>query len=106
MIERAENSGDQGFSFNAHAIATRTGFRLAITYPRWETDAAGIIQFGEDVDDYGKRFGYENVIGSLFLDEGKLALGVFVRGRATAIDAEAHDIRGSLEPRPPGQLAP
>lgn len=65
-------------AFTSSDIREQTGFRLAVVFPQWQTDAAGVIDFHEELDRFEKEVGTTNVIGSLFRYEGALALGVFI----------------------------
>lgn len=58
-------------------IRELTGFRLAVVFPHWQTDKAGVIEFHEELDRLEKMLGTTSVIGSLVEFEGRLALGVF-----------------------------
>ncbi|MGH7250127.1 MAG: hypothetical protein ACREGC_04065 [Minisyncoccia bacterium] len=83
--------------FTRHSIERRTGFRLAVTFPTWETDGAGVISFHDELERLGNDLYWTNVIG-IFIDEGKLALGVFVK-TDMVIDVEpvAHELPGPYQ---------
>lgn len=67
------------FEFTQSSIEQRTGFKLAVVFPHWETDAAGILSFHDELERLGKDFGWENTFGTLFVEEDKLALGIFIK---------------------------
>src|ERR1039457_3357404 len=62
-------------------IRERTGYKVAVVFPDWQTDGAGILSFHDELERLGKDIGWENVIGSVFQDTetGVLKLGVFVK---------------------------
>ena len=66
------------FNFTEHEITRRTGYGLAVTFPTWEKDAAGVISFHDELERLGRDWGWENVIGTLYVEEDELLLGIFV----------------------------
>lgn len=79
-------------------IRSQTGFRLAVVFPAWQSDPAGIIEFHEELDRLEKLLGTTSVIGSLFQCEDGLALGVFTNS-AEIVAGEVVDHELSSPPR-------
>ncbi len=69
----------EGLVITEELIRRRLGMELVVIFPTFETDAAGIVSHGEELEHIGKLCGYDNVIASLYFDEGKLLLGIFAR---------------------------
>lgn len=68
-------------------IKRSTGFSLATMLPHWKDDDAALATYHDEHERLVKELGWENVIGSLFVHEDQLVLGVFVR-KARTIDGE------------------
>ncbi|HUD07036.1 MAG TPA: hypothetical protein VMR34_04055 [Candidatus Saccharimonadales bacterium] len=65
-------------------LREKTGFKVVVEFPSWQTDAAGIIGFHDELERLGRDLGWENVIGSVYQDNesSDLKLGVFVKESA------------------------
>ncbi len=101
-VERPDSVHDLGLVITEDLIHQRLGMKLAMIFPDFESDGAGIVSHGEELERLGKLCGYSNVIASLYFDEGTLMLGIFVREGsipARVIDAAADDA-----PHPTPQL--
>lgn len=70
-------------------IKEALGFTLAVEFPSFETDGAGIVSFHDELERLGNDYGWDNVIGSLFHENTALSLGVFVRN--TVIPSDPND---------------
>lgn len=83
----ADSVHPSGLVITEEFIRQRLGMKLAIIFPTFETDAAGIVSHGEELERLGKMCGYGNVIASLYFNDGELNLGIFVRE-----DSIPHDV--------------
>jgi len=77
----------EDLDFTKYGIARNTGFSLAVILPEWDTSGAGVIAYHDELDRLGKDIGWTKVVGSFFIDEGKLMLGVFIKDNGV-IDRE------------------
>lgn len=78
-MARPDSVHPGGLVITEEFIRERLGMVLAMIFPAFETDAAGIVEHGDELERIGKLCGYGNVIASLYFEEGKLQLGIFVR---------------------------
>jgi len=65
--------------FSAEAIRVETGFSLWMSLPSWRTDNG--VSFIECLDQQAAladQIGPENVVGSFYVEDERLLLGVFV----------------------------
>jgi len=85
--ETADSVHANGLVITEELIQRRLGMKLTIIFPTFETDAAGIVSHGEELERLGKLCGYGNVIASLYFDNGELNLGIFVREGSIPQDA-------------------
>lgn len=60
-------------------VSERLGFVLARVFSDFETDANGVISFGEEMERLSELAGYKNVLGSLYFEGDELQLGIFIR---------------------------
>lgn len=60
-------------------IEDATGFSMAIRFVDGPKDGAVLASYHDEHERLVNELGWENVIGSLCIDEGELVLGIFVR---------------------------
>lgn len=84
-----------GPGLSQQAIESYTGYRLQVMFPTWQTDKAGVISFHDELERLGKDYGWENVLGSLFVEEERLVLGIFMNKN---IVIEAHVVQREIAP--------
>ena len=86
--------------YNQSVMEQDQFMELVVLFPTFETDGAGIVSHGEELERIGKLCGYGNVIASLYFDDGELQLGIFAREgswpknpiEATSTDTPTHEI--------------
>lgn len=102
-VEAPDSVHPGGLIITQDLIKRRLGMELAVVFPHFETDGAGIVCHGEELERIGQMCGYDNVIASLYFDAGKLSLGIFVR--EGSIPRDAIDASGSETPIPVAELS-
>ena len=78
-LETPDSVHPDGLVITEELIRQRLGMELVVIFPEFESNAAGIVCHGEELERIGKLCGYDNVIASLYFDAGKLLLGIFAR---------------------------
>jgi len=78
-IESPHSVHPGGLVITEEFIRQRFGMEIVVIFPTFETDASGIISHGEELERIGKLCGYDNVIASLYFEEGELLLGIFAK---------------------------
>lgn len=78
-VVRPDSVHSDGLVITPELIRQRLGMELVVLFPTFETDGAGIVSHGEELERLGKLCGYGNVIASLYFDNGELQLGIFAR---------------------------
>ena len=99
-VAKPSSVHSDGLVITPELIRQRLGMELVVLFPTFETDGAGIVSHGEELERIGKLCGYGNVIASLYFDDGELQLGIFAREgswpknpiEATSTDTPTHEI--------------
>lgn len=79
-------------------IEEATGFSMAIRFADGPNDGAVLASYHDEHERLVKELGWENVIGSLCIDDDQLVLGIFVR-RNNIIEGRlvTKEITGALQ---------